>query len=91
MQQQRVQQLLGQRVLLQQYLSGLPFVQRIYPSDANFLLVKMEDARGVYDYLVKQGIIVRDRSQVTLCEGCLRITVGTPEENERVFRALLGV
>lgn len=90
-QQQRVQQLLGQRVLLQQYLSGLPFVERIYPSDANFLLVKMENARGVYDYLVKQGIIVRDRSRVTLCEDCLRITVGTPAENERVFRALLGM
>jgi histidinol-phosphate aminotransferase len=89
-QERQVQQVLGQRALLQQYLGGLPFVQRIYPSDANFLLVKMEDAHGVYDYLVQQGIIVRDRSRVTLCEGCLRITVGMPEENERVFRALLG-
>ncbi|NBC07882.1 MAG: histidinol-phosphate transaminase [Bacteroidetes bacterium] len=87
----QVQQVLGQRALLQQYLGGLPFVERIYPSDANFLLVKMENARGVYDYLVKQGIIVRDRSRVTLCEDCLRITVGTPAENERVFRALLGM
>ena len=89
--EKQVQQVLGQRALLQQYLGGLPFVQRIYPSDANFLLVKMEDARAVYDYLVEQGIIVRDRSRVTLCDDCLRITVGTPEENERVFRALLGV
>lgn len=88
---QQVQQVLGQRALLQQYLGGLPFVQRIYPSDANFLLVKMEDARGVYDYLVGKGIIVRDRSKVALCEGCLRITVGTPAENERVFRALVGM
>lgn len=87
----QVQQVLGQRALLQQYLGGLPFVERIYPSDANFLLVKMENARGVYDYLVEQGIIVRDRSRVTLCEDCLRITVGTPAENERVFRALLGM
>ena len=89
--EEQVQQVLGQRALLQQYLGGLPFVQRIYPSDANFLLVKMEDARGVYDYLVEQGIIVRDRSWVTLCEDCLRITVGTPAENERVFRALVGM
>jgi histidinol-phosphate aminotransferase len=84
-----VQQLLGQRTLLQQYLGGLPFVERIYPSDANFLLVKVEDPAGTYNYLVDRGIIVRDRSRVVLCEGCLRITVGTPEENERLFRALV--
>lgn len=88
-QEAQVQQLLGQRTLLQQYLGGLPFVERIYPSDANFLLVKVEDPTGIYDYLVDRGIIVRDRSRVTLCEGCLRITVGTPEENERIFRALV--
>ena len=88
-QEAQVQQLLGQRTLLQQYLGGLPFVERIYPSDANFLLVKVEDPTGIYNYLVDRGIIVRDRSRVTLCEGCLRITVGTPEENERLFRALV--
>jgi histidinol-phosphate aminotransferase len=88
-QEAQVQQLLGQRTLLQQYLGGLPFVERIYPSDANFLLVKVEDPTGIYNYLVDRGIIVRDRSRVTLCEGCLRITVGTPEENERIFRALV--
>ncbi|MCR9099510.1 MAG: histidinol-phosphate transaminase [bacterium] len=85
----QVQQLLGQRTLLQQYLGGLPFVERIYPSDANFLLVKVEDPASTYNYLVDRGIIVRDRSRVALCEGCLRITVGTPEENERLFRALV--
>jgi histidinol-phosphate aminotransferase len=88
-QEAQVQQLLGQRTLLQQYLGGLPFVERIYPSDANFLLVKVEDPAGTYNYLVDRGIIVRDRSRVTLCEGCLRITVGTPEENEQLFRALV--
>jgi histidinol-phosphate aminotransferase len=88
-QEAKVQQLLGQRTLLQQYLGGLPFVERIYPSDANFLLVKVEDPAGTYNYLVDRGIIVRDRSRVVLCEGCLRITVGTPEENERLFRALV--
>jgi histidinol-phosphate aminotransferase len=88
-QERQVQQLLGQRTLLQQHLGGLPFVERIYPSDANFLLVKMEAPKIVYNYLVERGVIVRDRSRVTLCEGCLRITVGTPAENERVFRALV--
>lgn len=88
-QEAKVQQLLGQRTLLQQYLGGLPFVERIYPSDANFLLVKVEDPASTYNYLVDRGIIVRDRSRVVLCEGCLRITVGTPEENERLFRALV--
>ena len=87
--EQWVQSILGQRTLLAQYLSGLEFVERIYPSDANFLLVKVKEPRRVYDFLVEQGIIVRDRSRVALCEGCLRITVGAPEENEQLFRALV--
>ncbi|MBL7792162.1 MAG: histidinol-phosphate transaminase [Saprospiraceae bacterium] len=89
-QQQWVTSLLGQRVLLQQFLSGLDFVTRIYPSDANFLLVKVKDPKALYLYLVNQKIIVRDRSNVLLCEGCLRITVGTPEENERLVQALVA-
>ncbi|MCB0553771.1 MAG: histidinol-phosphate transaminase [Phaeodactylibacter sp.] len=88
-QEEWVQQILGQRVVLTQYLSGLDYVQRIYPSDANFLLVRVKDPKSVYDFLVSNGIIVRDRSRVALCEGCLRITIGTPEENEQLFRALL--
>lgn len=88
-QKEWVRQILGQRVLLTQYLSGLDYVLRIYPSDANFLLVKVENPGAVYDFLVQRGIIVRDRSRVALCEGCLRITIGTPEENEQLFRALL--
>lgn len=88
-QRQWVQSILGQRTLLAQYLGGLGFVERIHPSDANFLLVKMKEPRRVYDFLAERGIIVRDRSQVALCEGCLRITVGRPEENEQLFRALV--
>ena len=88
-QQQWVQNILGQRTLLAQYLSGLDFVERIHPSDANFLLVKVKEPRRIYDFLVERSIIVRDRSRVALCEGCLRITVGTPEENEQLFRALV--
>jgi histidinol-phosphate aminotransferase len=63
-------------------------VQKVYPSDANFLLVKVADARAAYDHLLDNGIVVRDRSQVELCEGCLRITVGTKKENAELIKNL---
>jgi histidinol-phosphate aminotransferase len=63
-------------------------VVKIYPSDANFLLVKFKDASGLYKYFVEQGIVVRDRSNVIFCEGCLRITVGTPLENTKLLESL---
>jgi histidinol-phosphate aminotransferase len=63
-------------------------VVKIYPSDANFLLVKFKDASRLYKYFVEQGIVVRDRSNVILCEGCLRITVGTPLENTKLLESL---
>lgn len=63
-------------------------VLKIYPSDANFLLVKFKDASRLYKYFVEQGIVVRDRSNVVLCEGCLRITVGTPSENTKLLESL---
>ncbi len=69
-------------------LGKLEIVQKIFPSDANFILVKTFDARGIYDHLVANGIIVRDRSKVELCEGSLRITIGTPEENESLINNL---
>ncbi|MGV3508971.1 MAG: histidinol-phosphate transaminase [Sphingobacteriaceae bacterium] len=69
-------------------LAALPFVLKIYPSDANFILVKTTDAKGIYNYLVERGIIVRDRSKVELCEGSLRITIGTPSENEILIQNL---
>lgn len=69
-------------------LSLLPQVLHIYPSDANFLLVKTTDANSIYNFLVEQGIIVRNRSKVELCAGCLRITVGTPHENATLVAAI---
>jgi len=69
-------------------LSALPVVKKIYPSDANFLLVKVADAKAVYQYLLGKGIVVRDRSRVELCEGCLRITVGTESENHQLLESL---
>lgn len=69
-------------------LAALNVVVRVYRSDANFLLVKMTDAVGAYRHLAADGIAVRDRSRVELCDGCLRITVGTKEENRRLVGSL---
>lgn len=72
-------------------LIGLPQVLEVYPSDANFLLAKTTDAKGIYNHLVEKGIIVRDRSKVELCNGCLRITVGTPDENTVLLETIAQV
>jgi histidinol-phosphate aminotransferase len=69
-------------------LVQLPSVQKVYPSDANFVLAKMTEATSIYNYLKEKGIIVRNRSNVILCEDCLRITVGTPKENRQLLDAL---
>lgn len=80
--------LVEQRKKLAAALGQLPSVLHIYPSDANFLLVRMEGSRKIYEALVEKGIIVRDRGRVLLCEGCLRITVGQDQENEALLKAL---
>ncbi len=69
-------------------LIQLAIVQKVYPSDANFVLTKVTDANAIYHYLKEKGIIVRNRSNVILCEDCLRITVGTPLENETLLKEL---
>ena len=66
----------------------LPMCRKIHHSDANFLLVEVDDAQATYDYLVDKGIIVRNRNSVRLCEGCLRITIGTKTENQELLAAL---
>lgn len=83
-----IKETLVQRDKLVLELKDHDFVLDIYPSDANFILVKTSDPKGIYNYLVKQGIIVRDRSKIDLCAGCLRITVGTPEENAILLQSL---
>lgn len=80
--------LVDMRDALAEVLVQLPNVEKVYPSDANFLLVKMKDARGIYNKLLEQGIVVRDRSNVKLCEDCLRITIGTEQENTMLVDAL---
>ncbi|MCB0639982.1 MAG: aminotransferase class I/II-fold pyridoxal phosphate-dependent enzyme, partial [Phaeodactylibacter sp.] len=69
-------------------LAKLDLVQAIYPSDANFLLVRFEDPDSIYKELVQQSIIVRNRSRLPRCEGCLRITVGTATENDQLLQML---
>ncbi len=80
--------LVALRGLLASELAELPVVEKVYPSDANFLLVKVKGPRAIYDHLLGKGIVVRDRSRVELCEGCLRITVGTEKENRELIEAL---
>lgn len=83
-----VETLLTERTGMVAQLQALPMVKRIYPTDANFVLVQVEDANKTYQYLVNKGIIVRNRNSVTLCQGCLRITIGTPTENQELLTAL---
>lgn len=77
-----------EREMLVKELGALPMVQKIFPSDANFVLVRMDEATLIYNYLKEQGIIVRNRSNVLLCEDSLRVTVGTPEQNKQLMTAL---
>jgi histidinol-phosphate aminotransferase len=77
-----IRSILEQREVLRKELSRLPMVKKILPSDANFLMVKFDNPQEILAYLMGKKIIVRDRSRVVLCEGYLRITVGTPEENK---------
>ena len=83
-----VSEILANREVLKAALEELPLIEKVYPSDANFLLVKMGNAREIYERLIREKVIVRDRSKVTLCEGCLRITVGTKTENQKLVEVL---
>jgi histidinol-phosphate aminotransferase len=85
-----IKETLVQRDYLVLTLKDMDFVLDIYPSDANFILVKTTAPRAIYNYLVERGIIVRDRSKIALCEGCLRITVGTADENKLLIETLLA-
>jgi len=85
---EEVAEIIAQRERLTSALPSFPFVKKVWPSDANFLLVQTDDADALYAHLLKDGVIVRNRSRVPLCSGCLRITVGTPAENDRLLKSL---
>lgn len=80
--------LLSERAHMLPSVAELPICQAVYPTDANFFLARMTDADRIYQYLVDKGIIVRNRSRVQLCNNCLRITIGTPQENNSLLSAL---
>ncbi len=86
--EQTIAGIIIERDKLVEKLKEFPFVQKIYPSDANFVLVKTADADKIYKFLLDEKIVVRNRSRVELCENCLRITVGTPDENALLLNLL---
>lgn len=83
-----IREIVSERHELEKLLPQLQVVRKVFPSDANFLLVQVTEPSRIYQYLLDQGIVVRDRSRVELCEGCLRITVGTPAENKALLKSL---
>ena len=86
-----VESILAERARLSEALRTMPGVEHVFPSDANFLLVRVADADGCYRALLARGVVVRNRSREAGCAGCLRITVGTTEENDRLLIALAEI
>jgi histidinol-phosphate aminotransferase len=87
----QVKFLIQERQRMSAAIRMLPLCENVYPSDANFLLVKTLNAQSIYDTLVKRGIIVRNRHKITLCDNCLRITIGTKTENNELLAALRDI
>jgi len=84
----KVAEIISERGKVAEYVEGLSCVAKVYPSDANFILVKVDDADRMYGHLLADGIIVRNRNKVAGCAGCLRITIGLPEENVKLIESL---
>ena len=83
-----IQHLVDMRIALGEVIQSMPYVEKVYPSDTNFLLVKIPKANELYRYLLTQGIVVRDRSSLENCADSLRITVGTEQENTQLVDAM---
>lgn len=84
-----IKEIVAMRDELAKVFVRMPVVEKVYPSDANFILVKVQYAKAIYDFLLDKGIVVRDRSKVQLCDGCLRITIGTEKENTILVDAFI--
>ena len=84
----RIMSIIREKELIMSAIAELPIVKALYHSDANFFLVKVIDACKIYDYLIDRGVVVRNRNNVMLCDNCLRITVGTKEENAKLLAVL---
>ncbi|HMR89885.1 MAG TPA: histidinol-phosphate transaminase [Saprospiraceae bacterium] len=85
----QIQQIIAERDALFQFLKTLIFVEDVFPSEANFILVKVKDVFKLYDFLLSKGIVARNRDKEFRCERCIRFTIGTPEENEQLKQSLL--
>jgi len=85
---QQVKEIIAQRKIMEAQLSESNVVEQVFPSDSNFLLVRVKNAKNIYDNLLNKGIVLRDRSNVILCNDCLRITIGTPKENQLLLDEL---
>ncbi len=83
-----INEAISERARMMQAVAALPICEKVYPSDANFFLAKVTDACSIYNALVERGIIVRNRHRIAMCENCLRITIGTPAENDELLAAL---
>ena len=83
-----VEHILVEKTSVSKQLLEIPFIEKIYPSEANFILVKVDDATKRYTQLLKQGIVVRNRSNQPLCENTLRLTIGTAAENKKLIKSL---
>jgi histidinol-phosphate aminotransferase len=83
-------EIINNRKQLELELGACEVVKKIFPSDSNFLLIRVDDANKRYQQLIEKGLVVRNRSKEPLCENCLRITVGTPQENRRLIEAMHG-
>ena len=86
--EKKVKAILKNREKLQKQLTKVKCIKDVYPTDANFILVKTIDSDAIYKYLIEKGIVARNRNGITLCDNCIRITVGTAEENKQVIAAL---
>ena len=86
--QKEIIQIKNERLQLEKELKSIDFIEKVYPSDANFLLIQVDDATKRYQQLLSNGIVIRNRSKEPLCENCLRITVGTASENKELIKIL---
>ena len=77
-----------EKTKLKNELKSLPFVKKVFPSNANFWLIKVKNANDIYNYLIDNGIVIRNRSKMHGCDNCLRISVGTPVENKRLISTM---
>ena len=85
---EQISSLLQERSTLAKKMEGIELIKKIYPTDANFIMVKVDDANVRYEQLIEHGVVIRNRTNQPLCENCLRLTVGTSEENARLIEIL---